>query len=296
MEKTEQDTVMIEQQGQVQAVTTNATDAPKPARVMVSRAALTAHMPRPNWNQDGLSDPAAGRVPPLPSQMKMGAKMELHSHLAINLFRGRRGDPDAKRRPIYGLARFARQIAMVWSAAEKDDPYADQCILDVEAKYHEAVSIFTEREKNLSDIIEGLDGLDIEIQTSVKPAGIDLQFFCPWAYKATVLLLQFDRMVRLGLTARHLGLMGDQDWDAVISDSARVLRNIFALPSRWISTGVTRDDCRKKTKVAKRALGMYAERKEGRLVLLDKVLSGEVRAKISPVSKELEKYLAQAAN
>jgi hypothetical protein len=89
-----------------------------------------------------------------------------------------------------------------------------------------------------------------------------------------------------------LGLMGDQEWDAVVSDSGRVLRHIFSLPSRWVSTGATREDLRKKTRVAKRAFGIYSESKESRLILSAEVLSGEVRAALSPTSKALEKYLA----
>lgn len=248
--------------------------------------------PDPSWNKSGMSDPVSRQEYSLPSVMRMGAQMMLHSHLAINLFRGRQGDQQRQVRPIIGLARFARQVALVWSAAETDDPYADQCLVDIEFKYNEAKAIFDVREKTLDEIIGGLEGLSVAIQTSAKPAAIDLQFFCPWSYQATLLLLQFDRIVRLGLTARHLGLIGDSEWDAVVSDSGRVLRHIFSLPNRWISTGVTREDCRKKTKVAKRALGLYAEVKEGRIDLSETVMSGEVRARLAPQNKPLEKYLA----
>lgn len=261
-----------------------------------SRAKTFASVePDPAWNQSGLNDPLSPPVQSVPAAMRMGAQMVLHSHLGINLFRGRRSDPQRNLRPIVGLARFARQVALVWSASEMDDPFADQCLVDIETTYDKAKHLLDAREQTLGDIIDGLDGLSIGIQTSTKPAEIDLQFFCPWAYKATLLLIQFDRIVRLALTARHIGVMGDQDWDAVVSDSARVLRHLFSLPNRWINTGVTREDCRKKTRVAKRALGMYAEVKEPRIELSESVLAGEVRATLAPHNKLLEKYVTMQA-
>lgn len=59
---------------------------------------------------------------------------------------------------------------------------------------------------------------------------------------------------------------------------------------------MSREDFRKKTKVAKRALALYAEVKEGRLELSDSVMRGEHRAKLSPANKVLEKYLSSLAS
>lgn len=251
--------------------------------------------PEPNWNRSEVGDVSLPSRSSAPSVMRMGAHMDLHSHLAINLFRGRRSAPENGVRAVIGLARFARQVALVWSAAEQDDPYADQCLLDIEVEFEEAKRLLDEREKTLASIVDGMEGLTVDIQTSVKPARIDLQFYCPWAFRAAQLLIQFDRVVRLGLTARHLGLFGNDDWSAVVRDSSRVLRHIFALPNRWISTGVTREDFRKKNKVTKRALARYAEIKDSRLELSEAVMRGEVRAKLAPSNKALEKYLASVA-
>lgn len=244
------------------------------------------------WNRDGMSGEASpSHARAVPRTMQMGAQLQLHSHLAINLFRGRRGDVERGIRPIIGLARFARQVAQVWSAAELDDPYADQCLLDIETAHNAARAVFREREDSLSNLVTGLEGLTVGLQTSVQPAVIDLQFYCPWSYRAAILLLQFDHIVRLGLTAKHVGFMGDEDWLAVVSDSGRLMRHLLAIPNRWIHTGATRDDYRKKTRAAKRAMGIYGDIKENRLVLSDEVLRGDRRAAIAPKNKILEKHL-----
>lgn len=244
------------------------------------------------WNREGMSgEVSQSHARAVPRTMQMGAQLQLHSHLAINLFRGRRGDIEKGVRPIIGLARFARQVAQVWSAAELDDPYADQCLLDIESAHNAARTVFSEREDGLSGLVTGLEGLTVGLQTSVQPAVIDLQFYCPWSYRAAILLLQFDRIVRLGLTAKHVGFMGDEDWLNVVGDSGRLMRHMLAIPNRWIHTGATRDDYRKQTRVAKRAMGIYGDIKENRLVLSDEVLRGERRAAIAPKNKKLEKQL-----
>lgn len=241
------------------------------------------------WNRGDLSDePAQSRA--VPRTMQMGAQLQLHSHLAINLFRGRRGDIEKGVRPIIGLARFARQVAQVWSAAELDDPYADQCLVDIESAHNDARVVFRERESGLSDLLNGLEGLTVGLQTSVQPAVIDLQFYCPWSYRAAILLLQFDRIVRLSLTANHVGFIGSHEWTAVVGDSGRLMRHMLAIPNRWVYTGVTRNDFWKNTKVAKRAIGIYSEIKENRLVMLDEVLNGDRRAAIAPKNRPLEKH------
>jgi integrating conjugative element protein (TIGR03761 family) len=246
------------------------------------------------WNRPGMSDGVVRGNQAVPKAMQMGASMKLHSHLAINMFRGRRGDLAKGQRPIIGLARFARQVSLVWSAAEQDDPYADQSLIEVERFHNETKKILSGREKTLGELISGMEGLTVGLQTSTQPAAIDLQFYCPWSYRAALLLLQFDRIVRLGLTAKHVGFIGDEEWKGVVSDSGRALRHLFAIPNHWINTGATRDDLRKNTKVAKRAIAMYNDVKEGRLVLSEDVLSGNTRAALAPQNRALEKFLAKS--
>jgi hypothetical protein len=60
-------------------------------------------------------------------------------------------------------------------------------------------------------------------------------------------------------------------------------------------TGVTRDDIRKNTAIAKRAQAMYATKKDRPLVLREDVLEGIHRARISPKNEILEKYLIEKA-
>ncbi len=243
-------------------------------------------------NQPGLSGEPTERTVNLPPSMQMGATLKLHTHLAINLFRGRRGDRHKNIRQIVGMSLFARQAGLIWTAAKNDDPYADQCLVEIEAAHKRTKALLDEREKSLSDLIVGLEDFDVSVQACAEPLEIPLNFHSPWAYRSVLLLLQYDRIVRLGLTAHHVGFIGDAEWNDVVTDSGRAMRNLFEEVNRWIFTNVTRDDIRKNTKVAKRAQGQYLEKKNNRLEIEADVMEGIKRASIAPRSLELEKYLA----
>lgn len=243
-------------------------------------------------NRQGLSGEPLEKKITLPPSMQMGAKLKLHTHLAINLFRGRRADKSKNIRPIVGVSLFAGQARTIWFAARDDDPYADQCLLEIERAHAECKECLDRHEATLNELMGAMDGLEVSLQTCEEPLEIELNFSSPWSYRTVLLLLQYDRIVRLGLTTRHVGFIGDQEWDDVVSDSGRSLRNLMGQVDRWIMTGVTREDIRKNTAIAKRAQAMYATKKDRPLVLKDDVLEGTLRARLSPKNEILERYLA----
>lgn len=253
-----------------------------------------------NWKQSDVADeqavatvlPVDGAAQKNPGPMHMLARVKLHSHLAINLFRGRKGDPSTGLRPIIGLARFGGQVAKVWTASMQDDPYADQCLLDIEQAWDAAKQLLTTRHDSLKLLVSGMEDFEVELQTSMEPAELVLDFYCPWAYRGALLLQQYDRVVRLGLTASHIGFLTSAEWTNVVTDSGRSVRNMFAMVNRWTSTGVTRDDIRRGTKVAQRAQAKYTETKRGYLKLSNEVLEGVRRAQLKPLNATLDKYLA----
>lgn len=243
-------------------------------------------------NRQGLSGEPQEKKITLPPSMQMGAKLKLHTHLAINLFRGRRADKSKNIRPIVGVSLFAGQARTIWFAARDDDPYADQCLLEIEHAHAECKECLDRHETTLNELMGAIDGLEVSLQTCEEPLEIELNFSSPWSYRTVLLLLQYDRIVRLGLTTRHVGFIGDQEWHDIVSDSGRALRNLMGQVDRWIMTGVTREDIRKNTAIAKRAQAMYATKKDRPLVLKDGVLEGTLRARLSPKNEVLEKYLA----
>lgn len=262
-------------------------------RMRTSREKVAAKVAVRRANQPGLADPLVGPGTSnmSPGAMQMSALVKFHSTQSINLFRGRKGEPAKGVRPIIGLARFARQISLVWSAAAIDDPYADQVIINIEVAYEAAKISLDAKEKTMKDLLEGMEDFEVTMQASIEPVEITLQFFSPWGFRGAMLLKQFDKLVRMALTARHIGIFTESDWLFIVRDSARALRHMFNEVDGWVSTGVKREDIRTNNNVAKRAAARYVEIKKGHLVVEQEVINGRYRAKLSPVNRILEKYI-----
>ncbi len=249
------------------------------------------------WNRSSTADPMLG--PGIqnmtPGAMQMSAVVKLHSRLAINLFRGRKGDPANNVRPIIGLARFARQSALVWTAAGSDDPYADQTLIAVEIAYEAAQKAVEQKIHAMQELLDGMEDFEITLQASERPVNVDLKFFSPWGFRGATLLKQFDKLVRLALTARHIGLFTDDDWGRVVHEASQALRHMFAEVDYWISTGVKRVDLLTGNRIAQRAKARYETARKVPFVLEPEVLAGNYRAKLSPKNKALEAGSGEAA-
>ena len=244
-----------------------------------------------NRNVPGLAGDVSAPVT-MPAPLAMGAKATLHTHLAVNMFRGRKGDRTKNLREIVGMSLFGRTCGLLWSAARNDDPYADQCILEIERVFNKEKEHLEKREQQLNEMLEGLDGLEVVVQSSTRPVEIPINFHSPWAYRGLQLLLQYDRIVRLSMTAHHVGLIDDKEWNDVVSDSGRGIRHLFEQVNRWYQTGVTREDVRQCNQAAQRALLIHNEKKFNRLILDEAVVSGELRASVAPRSVLLEQFQA----
>ncbi len=266
-------------------------------KLLMARNKVAARTAIKRSNQPNLADGIVGpgTANMSPGAMQMSAVVKFHSTQSINMFRGRKGDPEKGIRPIIGLARFARQVSLVWSAAAIDDPYADQVLLDIEQAYDAAKMSLDAKEKTMTNLLEGLDDFEVTLQASVQPVQITLQFYSPWGFRGAMLLKQFDKLIRMALTARHIGIFTEDDWVSIVRDAARSLRHMFNEVDGWVSTGVKREDIRNGTNVAKRAAARYEELKKGYLVVDQEVISGLYRAKLSPVNRILEKYLSDLA-
>ena len=284
-------------------ITPAVSDSPKEIAKKVHSFAKPSFAPkggvsstRSSWNNADIGDNDAvddfagdkGLVIKSPGKMNMSAKITLHTHLAINMFRGRKGDPKAGIRPIVGLARFARQVAQVWNASAEDDPYADLCLVEIESAFDTARELVESRELMLTELLTGMEDFTVETTKSTSPVDIPLDFFCPWGYRTALLLRQFDKLVRLGLTARRLGLMSADEWEKVVLGSGKSLRHVFAIVTRWVYTGVTRADMQRNSKVAQRASTKYINQQKTYTTIPDDVMSGYRRAILSPKNAALK--------
>jgi integrating conjugative element protein (TIGR03761 family) len=296
--KTLAEEMVKEKKEKLDTVKTDDADHPARGTVIKQRERVSARVAVKPWNVAGRSDALVGPgiAAMNPGAMQMSAKVNLHSRLSINLFRGRQGDLTKNIRPIIGLARFARQSAMVWSAAALDDPYADQTLVHIETAYELAKATIDSKKESLQRLLEGMEDFEITLQESMQPVTLELNFFSPWGFRGATLLSQFDQLVRMALTARHLGIFAEGDWESVVHESQRAIRHLFVAVDRWVPTGVKRADIRDDTLLAARAHEKYRELKKNVVALDEALLSGQGRALLSPANWILDAYVAEAAN
>lgn len=221
-----------------------------------------------------------------PGRLQTQGVITLQSRQAHRLFYGRRADRATGQFPIVGLVRFAKLVGDIWNAAESDDPYADMTLLEIETSYEEAKQVIDEQLRATRVLLsDQLEGIDVNIVHSIKPAKLDIQFYSPWAYRGAMLLTRYDQLVLACLTARQVGLMLEGDWNVSVVRCGTRIRHVFELSRRWLSTGVTRDDIAAGNQVARRAEEKYSSQQQ-MLVMSEDVLEGRTRAKLAPRIKK----------
>jgi len=220
-----------------------------------------------------------------PGQMKMRSHVKVHSDLAAALFVGRKGDRQKKILPVVGLARFARQVGSIWDAARKDDPYADKVLLDIEKAFNDALAIADKKLKDVKKMVESDMELmiDSDFMESASPTVIEIDFYSPWAFRGLKLLQQYDRLVRMALAGRHIGLFTTEDWRGIVYEVAKPIRHTYIQSNKWVHTGVTRDDIAANNQVARKAKDVYLKKGNAFLIIDADVMKGERRAELAPV-------------
>ena len=170
-----------------------------------------------------------------------------HSQLLV---RGRA----SKGKPIItGLIGFADRLRLIWQAAQQDDPYADWWLI----KIHDSLEALQARMRTESHQIEELmqAGRSIRIAPAEvkEPFRMKLNFSSPYAFRATRVLGDFDELVCLAFTAKHLGWLTNKQVHSVIRGCARRLRAIFNLPLGYRHLELSRKDLKDENLVYQRA-------------------------------------------
>lgn len=233
--------------------------------------------PRPPVHEDN-ADPI---VPPRqvanrPGPMRTQGEIVLHTRAAHRLFYGRRRDDKAKIQPIIGLVRFSTNMNGIFECAANDDPWADAVLLKIEDRFAAANNLVRENIDVLEQLLDGMEGLSICLNESVRPITLPVEFRTVYGFMGARLLGQYDKLVRLALVARHVGLVFADDWGKLVGAPGRKIREVFWLSSTYRYTGVTRNDVAANNEVARRAAAKYGE-------LPQDVLQGLRRAKHAPV-------------
>lgn len=210
-----------------------------------------------------------------PGALRTRGEVQLHTRLAHRLFYGRRRDDKKKIRPITGLVRFAINMNQINELASRDDPYADQVMLDVEKALIEAEELVQSNIVAVKDLLSDLDGITIKYNGSVEPVTVPLEFKTTYGFVAARLLYQYDKLVRMAQAAMHVGMMFEDDWGKVVRASGRKIRRAFGMSAGYRFSGVNRNDIAANNAAARAAKEKYGE-------LPQSTLDGSKRGKYAP--------------
>jgi integrating conjugative element protein (TIGR03761 family) len=221
------------------------------------------------------ADPAVGyqTAATSPGGLRGVADLYVQTRQAQRLVLGRAATED--RPAITGLVRFGMMVRHLWAAAAIDDPYADWYLLQtLEALEHGREDI-GRMQQEVEGLLQGIEGVDISVAESQKPARIPLQFANPYGYMGAYLISDYDRFARAALTARHVGLLDRDASERLLAKGGRLVRRAFAATQGYKHCAVTRDDMAANNARARAAIEAMGK-------LPQDVLAGETRPRIAP--------------
>ena len=204
-----------------------------------------------------LSDSTAQTRDSRPGALQGSVTLTVHSFEAQRLIRGRVSS--AEKPSIIGLVGFANLVHPIWRAAMANDPYADWWLLEIDEALGLALNALAEKCEDLEQRLNETDALSIDVACSVKPVQIPLDFADPYAFRATRIITAYDRLIRIALTARFVGLLTRLESEETVNQGGNVTRRAFTSPLGFRDTGVTRRDVAQGSEQAKKAQALMGE-------------------------------------
>lgn len=212
-------------------------------------------------------------LPEKPGALRGQVWLTIQTIHAQRLFRGRAA---SKEKPtIVGLVGFANRLRVIWQGARNDDPYADWWLIKIHEGIENAGDYIRNSHVDLEKQLEHMNALEINVAASQRPYRVPLQFATPYAYRGAKLLADFDKLVCLALTARHIGLLGSKDSEDILKTSARKVRAIFMVPQGYRLLKINRE-------LVQKAMGRSHEARQLMGEVPGDVLSGVRYAPLVP--------------
>ncbi len=209
----------------------------------------------------------------MPAALQGRVWLSVQTHQARQLIHGRKGN--AGKATIIGLVGFADRLRLIWQASRDDDPYADWWLIKVHKAIETARAEIDNRQVGLTEQLAQLPAMEISIAASQQPYRISLNFVNPYAYRAAQLLGAFDSLMCTALTARHIGLLVEANYQQVVQDSARQLRALFLIPQGYRYLKIDRI-------AVQQASARSLEAKQAMGEVPAAILSGEQRPPLAP--------------
>jgi integrating conjugative element protein (TIGR03761 family) len=185
-----------------------------------------------------------------PGALRGEVRLSLQTRHAQRLVAGRSRRAD--RPAIRGLLGFGERTRALWQAAQEDDPYADWYLVKIEARLRRSSGDLRALKVQVGDIA-GRSGLEWTAGESTAPVRIQLRFATPYAYRGAHLLAEYDRLARLALTSRFLGILEPSRAASFLRQGGRAVRSAFDSVNGYRRFDIDRDAVMAGTPAALRA-------------------------------------------
>lgn len=206
--------------------------------------------------------------------LRSDKRLTLHTHHAARVWHGRPAGEG--KNGIIGLSGFVALMNKITRMAERDDPYADLWMIQIQEKLESSKSELEGIKARLDQSMSRLpEALSVGENVNVHPVTLPVFINSPFGFLAVYLLIAYDDIVRRLLLAHHTALMGRRDMEIWINAGGKVLRSLFGLAQRYKVSGVTRDDFITNNAVAREAREKFGE-------LPQDILEGVRRSEYAP--------------
>lgn len=211
-----------------------------------------------------------------PGVLRGESTLIIKTHLAQQMVFGRAAskDPDGKR-GIIGLIGFAGMLKQIYTGARLDDPYADKWLLDVETAIDRAAQELAGLRADVDRRLAQRPDIQHKVAQSAKPLEVPLFFSGQLPFRAAYLINDFDNLVCVILTAKHVAVLTTVEGNSLIRQGNKAVRRALTSASGYKFTGVSRADIVHGTAKAKVPVERWGE-------LPLAVLDGTRRAKYGP--------------
>ena len=188
-----------------------------------------------------------------PGPLRGISELILETRKGQMIFEGRRPDPNRKKAAIIGLRSFAHYLRIIWDTTTNNDPYADWWLLKVEREIEAKEKWINDMHNEYTKILGQFDNLSHEVAHSISPIRCELKFSIPYSYRGAMLLMKYDELVKIIMTANHVAMVESKKAHKDIELSAKAARTVFHAVTGYRFTGVTRDDIYANNKIAEKA-------------------------------------------
>ena len=209
--------------------------------------------------------PHGGQPPRRPGKLQGRIDTKFHTGEAVALVDGR-GSDDGKSR-IIGLKSFAKRSHLIMTGSEREDPFADYALVQIEHKLDEVTEYMRTEGGRLRDLAkERLDpGVTPESRVayetttwSVSP--IEEEFILgQYASRALYCLIQYDELVLVAKGLQHHQVITKDECRQAITTAGNQVRGLLALGSNYAYCGCTREDLRAHNRAATDAVKKLVE-------------------------------------